>query len=256
MQSSNGYPASPNPADIGVVPFSVRGVAMPGGVKGGDVETILRYVAEQFHLHVERLHPGWCWTYNFRPNRNNPLQLSDHSSATAEDLNAPAHPNGAHGTFSAKQLRQIRMILAFCEGTVKWGGDYHNTKDEMHWGISDVTTRADVRRVARKIRALGKPSPLVVIKSLLLTKRAHPKAHDGIVVNTLVVRGKHNLDVLEVQRVLNRWYPHLALIEDGHFGPKTAVALVRAKRSLKVSGKITNPRTKRRVLRKLGFHVL
>jgi hypothetical protein len=256
MQSSNGYPASPHPDAIGVRPFVVRGVVFPSGVKAGDVATILKYVFTYLDANVEKIHSGWCWGYYFKPNVNNPTQLSDHSSASAGDYNAPAHPNGKRGTFSTAQLVQIRKLLSFLEGTVKWGGDYHYTKDEMHWGISDETTAAAVRRVAEKIRRGETQHIKSPVSRLLTTKRAKAMSHDGLVSLRLVQRGKTNFDVLEVQRVLNQWYPHFDLLEDGEYGASTAIALVRARRSLGLRGDVTKDRTKRKVLRKLGFKVI
>ena len=53
--SYNGWPASVDAASIGVVPFVVAGVPFPGGVKGGDVFTVLHHVAREFHHRVEQL---------------------------------------------------------------------------------------------------------------------------------------------------------------------------------------------------------
>jgi len=41
-------------------------VQFPGGVKGGDVATVLEHIATGIHLKVERLVKGWCWGYEFR----------------------------------------------------------------------------------------------------------------------------------------------------------------------------------------------
>lgn len=260
LRSSNGYLASPDPDVINVGVFHVAGFDWPQGVRKGDVMVILRYVAKEFARTVEKPRKGWCWTYAFRPNVNNPDQLSDHSSATAFDVNAPAHPNGKSGTFSAAKVRAIRKILAFCEGTVKWGGDYRFTKDEMHFGISDVTTRQDVARVADKIRRLQRQQSTVskVVEAVQTATKRKPRAlaHDGVVALANFQRGKTNKDVLEVQRILNRWYPRLDLREDGHYGRATALAVLHARRHMGLRGDITKPRTRRRILRKLRFTVI
>lgn len=258
--SSNGYLASPDREAVNAKTFRVARVEFPAGVRGGDVHVILRYVARELARTVEKPRSGWCWGYAYRPNRNNPSQLSDHSSATAIDYNAPAHPNGKAGTFSADQVRQIRRILDFCESTVKWGGDYHNIKDEMHFGISDATTPADVARVARKIRQLqrAKTTAIKITEAVQTVAKRKPKAYpnDGVVALVMVRRGQSNADVLEVQRVLNRWYPNLDLLEDGVYGVKTAIAIVRARRSMGIRGDVTKPRVRRKILRQLGFKVI
>jgi hypothetical protein len=148
--SQNGWKAAKPPEiklDTDAVPGT--GVHLPNGVRRGDVATVLHYVAERFHHTVEPLHAGHCWGYAYRPVRG-AKALSNHSSGTAIDLNAPAHPLGAHGTFGAPKIAAIRKILHFCDGTVRWGGDYEGRKDEMHFEI--VANAAKVAEVAKKIK--------------------------------------------------------------------------------------------------------
>jgi len=145
MSSSyNGWPASEDPAAIDIDRgFAPAGIAFPGGARSGDVSTVLGYVAAQFFARVEPPlidpdtgQPGYgCWGYNYRANVNNPSTLSCHSSGTALDISAPAHPNGAGGTFSDAQRATIYEILGECAGAVQWGGDYTGTLDEMHFEI-------------------------------------------------------------------------------------------------------------------------
>jgi peptidoglycan hydrolase-like protein with peptidoglycan-binding domain len=153
VNSQNGWPANRDPKVIGVVLFGVAGVTFPQGVKDGDVKTVLGYVAHQFHNTVEPLHAGWCWGYDYRP-IDGYTTLSNHSSGTAIDINAPDHPMGKSGTFNAEQVAAIGKILAFCGGVVRWGGNYSGRKDEMHFEI--VGTPQAVARLAVKI---GTPAP-------------------------------------------------------------------------------------------------
>ena len=134
--SYNGWPANSDPHAIDVEPFGdAYGLPFPGGVRAGDVKTVLGYVAVQLHERVEACVYGWDWGYNYRANVNNPNTLSCHSSGTAIDYNAPNHPNGARGTFSPAQVATIRDILVEVGGAVQWGGDYTGTTDEMHFEI-------------------------------------------------------------------------------------------------------------------------
>jgi D-alanyl-D-alanine carboxypeptidase len=152
--SYNGWEASPDPSAIDVDPgFRAAGCAFPGGARAGDVATVQGYVIDQLAARVEAPlldpdtgAPGYgCWGYNYRANVNNPSTLSCHSSATALDWNAPAHPNGAVGTFSDAQRATIYDILAEVGGAVQWGGDYTGTVDEMHFEIIvDAGTLAGV----------------------------------------------------------------------------------------------------------------
>jgi hypothetical protein len=157
MTFNTDWPASRDPNAIGVKPFKVAGRDFPGGVKGGDVATVLTYVAAHVHWRVECLYTGYDrddWGYNYRPNTNNPSDLSKHARAVAIDINATTHPNGKHNTFTYAQVKTIRKILRECGGVIAWGGDFP-TKDEMHFEVDDNATPADVKAVARRLRNPG-----------------------------------------------------------------------------------------------------
>lgn len=126
--SYNGWPADPDRASIDVVANDW----FPGGVKAGDVTTVLGYVARQLDARVEAIVAGWCWGYTYKQNVNNPSQLSCHASGTAIDFNAPTHPNGSSGTFSSDQVGTIYAILDEVQGAVDWLEGY----DEMHFEIA------------------------------------------------------------------------------------------------------------------------
>jgi hypothetical protein len=159
--SQNGWPASPNKSAIGIVDATVPGtdVVFPQGVKDGDVKTVLMYVADQFNKTVEPLKAGDCWGYYYR-NIQGSTTVSNHASGTAIDLNAPAHPMGKAGTFSATQTAAISNIIRYCEGVVRWGGNYSARKDEMHFEIN--ADAAAVARVAAKIAEHGDHTLLAI----------------------------------------------------------------------------------------------
>lgn len=182
--SYNGWPASDSPSAIGIdAGFRAGGIAFPGGVKGGDVATVLGYVIEQFWDRVEDPlidpdtgAPGYgCWGYSYRANVNNPSTLSCHSSGTAVDVSAPAHPNGAAGTFTDAERAAIYEILAECQGAVQWGGDYSGTVDEMHFEI--IVSAGYLAEVAASLGGASPtpPTPLPPIEGItmpLIVKRA------------------------------------------------------------------------------------
>lgn len=150
--SQNGWTAGQDRRALGVdQEFSAGGVLIAGGVLAGDVAAVLGYVAEQFHRRVERLVSGWCWGHAYRPIRGQTTGLSNHASGTAMDLNAPRHPQGRRGTFSAAAVREIRSILAEVGGVVRWGGEWSGSSvDEMHFEITG--SRAQVAAVAARLR--------------------------------------------------------------------------------------------------------
>lgn len=241
MNSQNGWPASPDKSAIGIVRVVVPGtdIDFPQGVKSGDVATVLMYVAEQFHKTVEALVDGWCWGYNYRKIEGS-SSLSNHASGTAIDLNAPNHPMGKGGTFSASQVTAIRRILTYCEYVVRWGGDF-SRKDEMHFEI--VGSAAAVARVAAKIRGASVPAP---------APAPLPVHQLG---SRLLKRGMTGTDVAEAQRLLKtRGY---AIEADGVFGPATenAVKQFQGNRWLDDDG-VIGPDTLGTLQSNLGYRML
>jgi peptidoglycan hydrolase-like protein with peptidoglycan-binding domain len=162
--SYNGWLASARPSDFGgLQQLIVAGESFAPGVRAGDVHTILEYVAEQLNHRVEPVvKPEWHqaddWGYSFRPNVNNPSQLSCHASGTAFDYNATRHPNGKRGTWTSAQVGEVRKILAEVEGTVAWGEDFRGTIDGMHFEIQGTSPR--IAAIAQKIRALNVVTPV------------------------------------------------------------------------------------------------
>jgi hypothetical protein len=54
-------------------------------------------------------------------------------------------------TFTPEQAAEIRTIMREVDGVVRWGGDYQNRADEMHFEI--VGSQAEVAAVAARLRA-------------------------------------------------------------------------------------------------------
>jgi hypothetical protein len=152
--SYNGWPAS---RTLKTRPLTVDGVTF-SIVDNDDVETVFRYIVEEFVRTVQPLRPGSCFGYNYRPNVNDPSELSNHSSGTALDINAEQHPNDTPtlSTFTPAQVTACHAILASVpelDEVVHWGGDWATplTTDSMHWEIHDHDL-AKLRRVADRIR--------------------------------------------------------------------------------------------------------
>jgi hypothetical protein len=219
VTSYNGFLASPNPADFGgldnrVVPGS-NGVHLRPGLRGGDVATVLFYVAAQLDARVERgdlFADGDDWGYAFRKNRN-ANNISNHSSGTAFDWNAMRHPNGKRGTFSSAQVATIEQILREVDGIVAWGGHYRGTADEMHFELRAGLTLATLADMARRISG-GAVTP----------QSAQPAS--GLGSRTLQM-GDSGDDVRELQVLMATRFPLYAkdLTADGDFGPQTDAVL-------------------------------
>lgn len=158
-RSQNGYPAlQKHELRKWVVPFTGRHLLLAPGAPG----FVLAHFASWFHHAVEPLdHGAWDdWGWADRPVVGSSSSLSNHASGTAVDLNAQVHPLGSRGTYRAEQVARLRARLRGpYGGTIRWGGDYSQRADEMHFEIDrDV---AAVRAVARRL-ALRRRASLVL----------------------------------------------------------------------------------------------
>ena len=135
MISQNGWIASEDQNAIGIKSFAVPGTKIKLRCAEKVAPLLVTFAAE-FHAHIEPIDEGALddWGYCFRNVRGATDKLSNHSSGTAIDLNATKHPLGHAGTFTPMQTV---MIQAYCKKYgLRWGGDYKNRKDEMHFEVS------------------------------------------------------------------------------------------------------------------------
>lgn len=203
--SQNGYTVRESSAGLDKSPLPGTDVTFPGGLAANDSGYVLRYVASELNKRVEKARAGWCWGYAYRPVRGQSSGFSNHASGTAIDYNAPKHPLGASGTFTAAQKAEIRKILDEVGGVVRWGGDYQNRKDEMHFEINAEYSK--VQAVAAKLRAPKEPE--------------YGEWYKGAAGTRTLSKFDAGEDVKKLQYILNRWYGVLDLDEDGYFGQDT-----------------------------------
>lgn len=105
------------------------------------------------------------WGFAVRPIRGG-VELSNHASGTAIDLNATRHPLGTDPTrnYSPLQIAAIHQIIGWTGGVVRWGGDYIGRKDGMHFEINDGMDMVQCERALATINAkvaevLNRPTP-------------------------------------------------------------------------------------------------
>lgn len=152
LQSSNGWPASKDRAEIGIKSYPIKGTSLKIAC-AEKVAPLLVAFCKDFHKLIEPIDEGQLddWGYCFRNVRGSTDKLSNHSSGTAIDLNAKDHPLGKIGTFPNEKVPMIRA-LAKKYGLI-WGGDYRNRKDEMHFEIS--LSPAKVAELIGKLQLKG-----------------------------------------------------------------------------------------------------
>ena len=134
LTSYNGWPASKEPAEIGIKSYAVPGTMLKLRCAEKVAPLLIGFAAE-FHELIEPLDEGdlddWGWCY--RDVRNVPGKLSNHSSGTAIDLNASKHPLGKAGTFEAGKVPMLKALAK--KYALTWGGQW-TRRDEMHYEIS------------------------------------------------------------------------------------------------------------------------
>lgn len=89
------------------------------------------------------------WGYAARLIRGSSTVISNHASGTAADVDASKHPLGRTGTWKWAQVVKIRWRLLAFKGCIRWGGDYKNRIDSMHFEINKPL--APVERTARRM---------------------------------------------------------------------------------------------------------
>lgn len=134
-KSSNGWPASKNPADIDVKSFPVAGA----GIKlrcNAIAGKLLAAFAAEFHEKVEPIDGKTLddWGYAYRNIRGDSTNLSNHASATAVDLNSLRHPLGKRNTFTEDQRATLDSLCK--KYGLRGGYTYKSRPDDMHFEIN------------------------------------------------------------------------------------------------------------------------
>lgn len=107
-------------------------------LRDGSAGFLLVHMASWFDERIEKLDTGQLddWGWANRDIRGSSV-ISNHASGTAMDLNATKHPMGVstRATFSLDQVERIHKRLRFYDGCLRWGGDYENRPDAMHFEL-------------------------------------------------------------------------------------------------------------------------
>lgn len=127
-------------------------------LRNGSAGFLLAYLALWFAEKIEPVAGKVLddWGHAVRPIRNG-VEASNHASATAEDLNAMSHPLGMVRTGIFRRRTKVDALhdkLRKMHGVIRWGGDYHGRKDEMHFEIVQNITvcEREARRLMRTPR--------------------------------------------------------------------------------------------------------
>lgn len=153
MPSENGW----EPAWVGQ--DRLNWVDIPGcnvqiQTQKGFPTLLLRAWIADHNAYIEPVRNGDTASYT----PTNSVSTSNHLNGTAADVNWNSHPFHVKGTFSPQQMKTLREMLDFYEGTIFWAGDWQSPIDEMHvqLGYGTYDDQDGLRDFcARKIRADG-----------------------------------------------------------------------------------------------------
>jgi hypothetical protein len=172
-----------------------------------EIAPLLVAVARDFDREVEPLKAGHCWGFNPKHIEGS-SNWSNHAWGGAIDLNAPEHPMGVKGTFSAAKVAAVHKILARYtyqgKKLLRWGGDYITRVDAMHL---EINVQRSVALAA--VKALQTP-----------TKPPSPPATDHQPGTRVIKQGMTGTDVGFAQR----W---VGADDDDTFGAATKAKVIR-----------------------------
>jgi hypothetical protein len=215
--SQNGWPVV-GKASCDQGPF--LGVRFPNGILLGPVSAIALWQMRRYAATVEPIKTPGCWGWYVKKIEGS-NSYSNHSSATAWDLNAPAHPMGTEAThsFTPAQIKACHAIESAAGGVLRWGGSYTGRPDSMHWEIN----KPRALTLAFAVKIAGAHADLAlgdVGTNVTIMQRACNKVpNTGPAIDDDGVFGPHTeAKLLHVQS-------HFGITSDGICGPNTRARL-------------------------------
>lgn len=159
--SQNGWPKDPPTVRI-------YGDGDPDGavVRAGDVAVVFKEFIDQFNATVEPVtQVNGYRSSAFNDSIAGSIKTSDHTSATAIDINGAQHPNEAvhprnwTSGFTAAETAAVRRLLEGFWGLLQWGMDFpRGARDPMHFAIQRGVGADQIAALASAIRG-NTPQP-------------------------------------------------------------------------------------------------
>lgn len=241
-------------------------VPVPGGVLNvrREFASIFEYLAIRWHEEIEPLMWPGTWSYAEKTiTGGDGRTLSNHACGGACDFCAPKHPQGTAPArnFTPHGIAVIRSMLEFCEGAIRWGGDYRppTKPDGMHLEVvkgprdAELVARVNAKCAAWVAAHKGQlpptpappapagPAKLVVDGDLGPATIRRWQQVMGTPVDGVISKPRSSL-IEAVQRVLHA-APRTGVVKvDGDLGPKTIRAL-QIYLGTPVDGVISRPRS-------------
>lgn len=138
MQSSqNGYPVITDAGSSRLHTWIIKtktgtlSLRIIAGPVGFVLAHLVMWIGDSIQDITGKVKDDWGWAD--RDIRGSST-ISNHASGTAVDLDSLIHVLGKRGTWKSWQYVKIRAALRFVyKGAIRWGADYVNRADEMHF---------------------------------------------------------------------------------------------------------------------------
>lgn len=185
------------------------------GVQIGVPNTLLKALMVRLNREVEPMDINQCGVFTV----TNSMPNSNHNSGTALDYNWLKHPFEKWGTWSAPQRAKIDKILNDFRGTIEFGGNWTDPRDEMHFELAFGPANQMALQLANELYIDGlwgifKPGKPPVTGPVV------PPASADKGDLFLWVNAPDRVRIL--QRGMNAVFPSYSKLDvDGDFGPKT-----------------------------------
>lgn len=211
-----------------------------GRVRPDPVKTVFDYLCKRLN-EVEKNKQSWSWGWAVRAIRGQTSGYSNHASATAIDYNAPAHPLGVRGTWSAEEIRRIDKILDDMDGVIRWGEHYSGRVDGMHFEIDKgfEAVQALATKIINKRMPDQKPDWTPRMARAINFGRVQEQFLIAARVEDGEIKRLNGVGVL--QKALNRALPGANLHVDGYVGKSTLDAWGRWEEKAGGSGRLRIP---------------
>lgn len=143
-------------------------ITLHAGAAGFVLAHFVLWYAETVEPIFGKVLDDWGWAVRAIRGTSGATQAttSNHCSATAVDCNATKHPLGLVGTGVFKSPKVVALLharLVTYGGVIRWGGDYHGRKDEMHFEI--VKPQTAVRKVAIRLMSTPRGKRLLAVNA-------------------------------------------------------------------------------------------
>jgi peptidoglycan hydrolase-like protein with peptidoglycan-binding domain len=207
--------------DLVTIPLYAGGPRITCNIKVKDAMLALGHVLQKWGYLVRI---AGC--FNCRPNTSNPSLPSNHSWATALDINpdtnpySPANVNKLITDMPSDMVREIENIKTKSGTKVfRWGGRYKTVKDAMHWEVIATPTELE-SGIDVGIGIVSEPTTWPTIRKGTNNTKAVKKLQQLLNITVDGIFGP----VTEAH-VIN-YQQSRGLIADGVVGPATWTALL------------------------------